>query len=86
MVDAKVLDCQFVTKYFKQQPLKGKRLWLQGTRKIGCQAHVEVKSFTLYPDFAVSKGEKEGLSKLKLRRLQEERIKSLKIELPKVSL
>ncbi len=44
---------------------------------------MEVKSFTLYPDFAVSKGEKEGLSKWKLRCLQEERIKSLKIELAK---
>ncbi len=47
------------------------------------RAHVEVKSFTLYPDFAVSKGEKEGLSKWKLRCLQKQRIKSLKIELAK---
>jgi len=50
------------TKYFKQRPLKGKCLRLQGTRKIECQAHVEVKPFTLYPDFAASKDEKEGLS------------------------
>jgi len=50
-------------KYFKQQPLKGKCFWLQGTRKIECQALVEVKSFTLYP---VSKDEKEGLSMQRL--------------------
>ena len=83
VADAKVLDCQFGTKYFKQRPLKGKRLWLQGTRKIGCQAHVEVKTFTLYPDFAVRKGEKEGLSKWRLQCLQEERINSLRTELAK---
>ena len=51
---------------FKQRPLKGKRLWLQGTRKIECQAHVEVKSFTLYPDFALSKDEKEGSLKVEV--------------------
>ena len=70
---------------FKQRPLKGKRLWLQGTRKIECQAHVEVRSFTLYPDFALSKDEKEGslISKWRLQCLQEERITSLKTELAK---
>ncbi len=83
VADTKVLDCQFGAKYFKQQPVKGKRLWLQGTRKVGCRAHVEVKAFTLYPDFAVSKSEKEGLSKWKLRCLQEEQIKALKSKLAK---
>ena len=83
MADSKVIDCQFGAKYFKQRPLKGKRLWLQRTRKVECQAHVEVKSFTLYPDFAVSKDEKESLSMWRLRRLQEEQITSLKTELAK---
>ena len=46
-------------------------------------SHVEVKLFTLYPDFALSKDEKEGLSKWRLRCLQEERITSLKTELAK---
>ena len=62
-----VLDCQFGP---KQKPIKGKRLWLQGTRKSGCNAHVEIKAFTLYPDFAITPGESEGLSKWKLRCLQ----------------
>ena len=42
-----------------------------------------MKSFTLYPDFALSKDEKEGLSKWRLQCLQEERITSLKTELAK---
>jgi len=42
-----------------------------------------VKLFTLYPDFAVSKDEKEGLSMWRLRCLQEEQITSLKTELAK---
>ena len=60
---------------------KGKRLWLQSTRKIGCNAHVEVKAFTLYPEFAISQGERESLSKWKLRCLQEEKIKMIKREI-----
>ena len=53
----KLLDCQFGPKYYKQKPIQGKRLWLQSTRKIGCNAHVEVKAFTLYPEFARREGE-----------------------------
>ena len=61
--------------------MQGKRLWLQSTRKIGCNAHVEVKAFTLYPEFAITQGEREGLSKWKLRCLQEEKIKMIKTDL-----
>ena len=79
--DAKVYDCQFGVKYYKKKTVQGKRLWLQGSRKIGCKAHVEVKSFALYPEYAVSDAEKEGLSKWKLRCLYEEKMKQLKTDL-----
>ena len=81
VTDAKLYDCQFGVKYFKQRPVQGKRLWLQGSRKVGCAAHVEVKSFVLYPEYAVSTAEKEGLSKWKLRCLYEEKMKQLKLDL-----
>ena len=71
-METKLLDCQFGPKYFKEKPVQGKRLWLQGTRKIGCKAHVEVKAFNLYPEYAVTKRETDGLSNWKLRCLQEE--------------
>ena len=40
-------------------------------------AHIEVKTFTLYPEYAISEGEKEGLSKWKLRCIKEEKMKKL---------
>ena len=86
VTETKVLDYQFGPKYFKQKPVQGKRLWLQGTRKIGCNAHVEVKTFILYPEFAISGVELEGLSKWKLRCLQEEKIRMLRKEIEAKSL
>ena len=32
--DVRTLDCQFGEKYYKQKKPLGKRLWLQGTRKL----------------------------------------------------
>ena len=37
-----------------------------GTQKFGSMAHIVVKTFTLYPQYAISQCEKEGLSKQKL--------------------
>ena len=68
--ESRVLDCQFGHKYYKQEPKQGK-MWLQGTRKKGCMAHIEIKTFTLYPHCAISEGEKQGLPKWKLRCLKE---------------
>ena len=53
-------------------------MWLQGTRKIGCMAHVEVKTYVLYPQYAISKEEKEGLSNWQLRYLREKKLQELK--------
>ena len=75
--ETKVLDCQFGHKYYKQKPKQGEKMWLQGTRKKGCMAHIEVKTFTLYPHYAISEHEKKGLSKWKLRCLKEEKLKEL---------
>ena len=45
--DVRTLDCQFGEKYYKQKKPLGKRLWLHGTRKLGCAAHIQIKSFML---------------------------------------
>ena len=55
-----LLDCQYGQKYYKQKPKQGNEVWLQGTRKVGYMAHVEVKSFKLYPQYAIHSGEKNG--------------------------
>ena len=75
--ETRVLDCQFGQKYYKQKPKQGKKMWLQGTRKKGCMAHIEVKTFTLYPQYAIKDDEKKHNSKCKLRYLKEEKMKEL---------
>ena len=64
--EMKVLDCQFGEKYYKEKLKQGKKVWLQGTRKMGCMAHIEVKGFTLYPEYGINQCEKVGLSKWKV--------------------
>lgn len=76
-----LLDCQYGQKYYKQKPKQGNKVWLQGTRKVGCMAHVEVKSFKLYPQYAIHSGEKKELSEWKLRCLKEQKIKELRADL-----
>ena len=45
----RILDCQYGNHDFKSKEPQGKRLCLQGSRKIGCHAHVQYKTYTLYP-------------------------------------
>ena len=56
--ETRMLDCQFGQKYYKQKPKQRKKMWLQGTRKMGCMAHIEVKIFTLYTEYAISQEKK----------------------------
>lgn len=80
IAEVKLLDCQFGEKYYKQQPPKGKRLWLQGSRKHGCAAHVTVKSYILYPSYGINKEDK-ALSKWKLRCLCAQKLNELREDL-----
>ena len=76
-----MFDCQYGQHYFKNKECKHARLRLQGTRKIGCCAHIEIIQYTLYPDYQITKQEKEGLSSWKLRLLREAKLKKLREEL-----
>lgn len=75
------MDCQYGQHYFKKKESKHARLRLQGTRKTGCCAHIEITRYTLYPDYQVTKQEKEGLSLWKLRLLREDKLRELRKEL-----
>ena len=44
----------------------------------GCQVHINVEGFVLYPEFAVSEGERETLNNWKLRCLQQEKLERLR--------
>ena len=43
--------------YYKDHQGISDRTRLQGSRKIGCKAHIVVRTITLYPDFKLSKSE-----------------------------
>ena len=74
-----MLDCQFGQHYFKVKKCKdnSRRTILQGTRKVGCLAHIQIKSYTLYPEFSVSATDKVSISAWKLRILKQEKLQEL---------
>ena len=78
--EKRVLDCQHGSEYYKQRKPMGKRTRLQGTRKIGCNAHIIIcRQYILYPDYGIPK--KESLSKKKERQRKQESLKELRRDL-----
>ena len=75
--DSQHLQCQYGPQYYKSKPKKEKQLRLQSTRKMGCPAHVVVKQYTLYPEYAIQQDEIEGKSKYFIRCLKERRLQKL---------
>ena len=51
---------------------------LQDTKKIGCQAKIKIKSFTLYPEYSLPK---QSLSSRQQKQLQEEVLEQLRQDL-----
>ncbi len=80
IVETRRLECQFGQRYYKEKPQKSSRLKLQGSRKIGCHAHIEVKKCTVYPDYRVTE---EEMKRLTLRTLREKKMNTLKLQLSK---
>ena len=48
------MHCQYGDHYFKKKERKSSRVCIQVTRKIGCQAPVEIREYTLYPEYSVN--------------------------------
>lgn len=71
------LDCQFGTHYYKEKQSKSTRTCLQGTRKIGCKAHVEVRSIEVYVDFQLNKEDVLSLSPRNLKEKKKENLSRL---------
>lgn len=68
---------KFGKQYFKQRESKNLRLRLQGTRKLGCLAHISVKQYTLYPSYRITEDEKRRLSAWRVRQLREDKLRQL---------
>ena len=54
-----------------QKQCQKKRLCLQGSRKIGCHAHIKIKGYTLYPEYALQ-SDSEAHTEGATRKLKEE--------------
>ena len=55
-METRQLECQFGHKYYKDKPSQTSRIKLQGTRKLGCKAHITtVKKCVFYPEYKVDK-------------------------------
>ena len=68
------LDCEYGLKYFKDKECKHARFRMQGTRKMGCCAHIRIVHYILFLDYQIKPKEKESLSKWKLRQLRESKL------------
>ena len=73
------LDCQFGHHYYKEHQEKPdhSRVQLQGSRKIGCKAHIIVRTVTLYPDFKLLESETVNAGPQKLKDMKKEKLKLL---------
>ena len=78
MGERRILDCQHGVQYYKPKKVLGKRNRLQGTRKIGCKAHIILREYILYPDYKVANSYD---SKHQERLAKEERLKQLRADL-----
>lgn len=53
--EEKILDCQYGKHYYKEKSAgNSKRQRFQGTKKIGCQARIKIKTFHLYPEYRIT--------------------------------
>ena len=53
--EEKILDCQYGKHYYKKKSAgNSKRQRFQGTKKIGCQARIKIKTFHLYPEYRIT--------------------------------
>ena len=76
VAEEKVLDCQYGHHYFCKHQSNSERLCLQGTRKVGCHATVEIKTFTLYPECTLTS--LSGKSACQIKHLQANQLELLR--------
>lgn len=75
----KILDCQHGSHYYKRKKSMGKRVKLQGTRKMDCAAHIVCHQYIIYPDYAISNAEREMFTtKRNERDMKEKKLNELR--------
>ena len=77
----RTLDCQFSKQYYKDKPRRSSTAMVQGTRKLGCPAHIEIKVYEVFPEYSISESVITQNSRRELRMLKEEEVTHLKTAL-----
>lgn len=72
-----IVNLDIITLMAKESKETSRRTFLQGTRKVGCPAHIHLKSYTLYPEFKITGSDKAGISAWKLRILRQKQLQEL---------
>ena len=53
-------------------------MYLQGSRKKGCKAHISIVEFKLYPEYSIKQPISPGMSQNKVRKIREESLSELR--------
>ena len=81
LIEKKTLDCQFGKQYYKDKPRKSTRTMIQGSRKLGCPAHITIKVYETFPEYSISETQTSCCTKKALKVLKEQKMKELKLAL-----
>ena len=81
LLERRTLDCQFGKQYYKDKPRRSSRAMVQGTRKLGCPAHIEIKVYEVFPEYSISESVLTQNFKRALRMLKEDKMTRLKTAL-----
>ena len=76
--EERVLDCRYGKHYYKEKESIGKQQRFQGTKKVGCQAKIEIKKISTYPEFKLTPEQTKGKSQREKQQLQKGRLEDLK--------
>lgn len=77
LVRKETRECQFGPHYFKRRKRTSSRVYIQGTRKHGCPAVINICEYKFYPQYALSE-EEAKLTGKNLRLAREKKLKNLK--------
>ena len=70
--EKRLLDCQYGVYYKKPKSNSSNQVYLQGTRKKGCPAHIEITQSDLYPEYSVHSHMAPNPSQKQAHKIREE--------------
>ena len=76
--EKRTLHCQYGIHYYKSKPHTNDRVFMQGTRKKGCEAHIQIVEFNIYPNFSMKLMISTELSQKRIRIIREDHLKALR--------